>query len=55
MDGEGVSVGLPPIRVGFPFYEEVLVAAERDGQQQHGRRSNEGKRRMFRRSFGGVR
>ncbi|PVH87434.1 hypothetical protein DL98DRAFT_581447 [Cadophora sp. DSE1049] len=54
VDGEGMSMGLPPIRVGFPFYEEVLVAAERE-QQQHGRRSGEGKRRMFRRSLGGVR
>ena len=53
-DGEGMSMGLPPIRAGFPFYEEVLVAAERE-QQQHGRRSGEGKKRMWRRSLGGVR
>lgn len=45
-DGEGMSVGLPAIRVGFPFYEEVLLAAERKQ-----RRSGE-KRRMFRGSRG---
>ncbi len=45
--GSGVVGTSPPIRVGFPYYEEVLVSAERDGKK-----SGEGKREKFRRSLG---
>lgn len=45
--GNGVTGTSPPIRVGFPYYEEVLVSAERQG-----RKSCEGKRKRFRRSLG---
>lgn len=46
-----MSMGLPAIRVGFPFYEEVLLAAEQE-REGHGRRSGEGKRRLWSRSWG---
>ncbi|KAH7354945.1 hypothetical protein BKA65DRAFT_475419 [Rhexocercosporidium sp. MPI-PUGE-AT-0058] len=57
-DGEGMSMGLPPVRAGFPFYEEVLLAAEREKESERGHRlerSGEGKRSLWRRSLGGVR